>query len=265
MISSTICKFTPLDLSRDFTISCFVFECSEEIMKANTTLTHSRMILIEQGEGTFLFDNIPYSFSAGTLIFGFKDESFSLLKGEGVRYLYIDFHGERGNALCQRFEITPSNRTRQNFNALVPFCMDCLIRTDQENIDIASESVLLYVFSRLSAEHLPQNDTIQRVIEYTKEHFQDADLSIATIAVKIGYNPKYLSHFFKKKMNVGYSEYLRSFRLQYALSLFKLGLSSIKNVALLSGFSDPLYFSSIFKKEIGISPKEFIQAQSNHP
>ena len=58
-------------------------------------------------------------------------------------------------------------------------------------------------------------------------------------------------------MHISYSEYLRSFRLKHAISLFELGLSSVKNVAILSGFSDPLYFSTIFKKYIGISPKDF--------
>ena len=60
-------------------------------------------------------------------------------------------------------------------------------------------------------------------------------------------------------MGVSYSEYLRSLRFRYAISLFELGISSVKNVALLSGFSDPLYFSNAFKKEIGLSPKEFIR------
>ena len=95
----------------------------------------------------------------------------------------------------------------------------------------------------------------------SEEHIRDPYLSLAQIATEIGYNPKYLSHYFKKKMNVTYSEYLRSFRFKYAISLFELGISSVKNVALLSGFSDPLYFSSTFKKAIGISPKEFILKQ----
>lgn len=133
--------------------------------------------------------------------------------------------------------------------------------TQQENIDIVAESVLLYVFSRLSANRSAQDAAIQKIIDMTEEHFRDPDLSLAQIATEIGYNPKYLSHYFKKKMNVTYSEYLRSFRFKYAISLFELGISSVKNVALLSGFSDPLYFSSTFKKAIGISPKEFILKQ----
>jgi two-component system response regulator YesN len=135
------------------------------------------------------------------------------------------------------------------------------LSTQQENIDIVAESVLLYVFSRLSANRSAQDATIQKIIDMTEEHFRDPDLSLAQIAKEIGYNPKYLSHYFKKKMNVTYSEYLRSFRFKYAISLYELGISSVKNVALLSGFSDPLYFSSTFKKAIGISPKEFILKQ----
>ncbi|MBQ9769648.1 MAG: helix-turn-helix transcriptional regulator, partial [Clostridia bacterium] len=57
--------------------------------------------------------------------------------------------------------------------------------------------------------------------------------------------------------NTGYSEYLRTIRIKYAVSLFNHGIDSVKNVALLSGFSDPLYFSTIFRKEIGVTPTEY--------
>ena len=261
MKSNNICKFSTYNPSNDLSIACFVFETDMEIMQTRKTLTHDRMILVEQGEGTFLFDGIPYTVSAGTLIFGFEGESFSLLNGDGIRYLYIKFRGARTKTLYRRFGISPHSRKKEGCNAFIPFCKDCLLSTQQENIDIVAESILLYVFSRLSANQSAQDATIQKIIDMTEEHFRDPDLSLAQIAKEIGYNPKYLSHYFKKKMNVTYSEYLRSFRFKYAISLFELGISSVKNVALLSGFSDPLYFSSTFKKAIGISPKEFILKQ----
>ena len=58
---------------------------------------------------------------------------------------------------------------------------------------------------------------------------------------------------------MGYTEYLHMFRIKYAISLFENGLDSIKNVAFLSGYSDPLYFSTVFKNKIGISPKNYIK------
>jgi YesN/AraC family two-component response regulator len=103
---------------------------------------------------------------------------------------------------------------------------------------------------------------MHKIVEYTQQNFQDSELSLAIIAEKIGYNPKYLSHFFKSNMNISYSEYLRSIRFKYAISLFESGISSVKNVALLSGFSDPLYFSNTFKKVTGISPKAFIEKRA---
>ena len=142
--------------------------------------------------------------------------------------------------------------------------MDCLLSTPQENIDIVSESVLLHAFSRLSATFSNQNPTIQKIIQITEENLGNPELSLSQIAKEIGYNPKYLSHFFKENMNVTYGEYLRSLRFKYAISLFELGISSVKNVALLSGFSDPLYFSTAFKKSLGVSPKEFIALASSN-
>ena len=88
---------------------------------------------------------------------------------------------------------------------------------------------------------------------------KDLNLQLASaIAEELAYNAKYLSHAFKEKMQMTYSEYLRSLRIKYAISLFDHGIDSIKNVALLSGFIDPLYFSNVFKKSVGTSPKTYI-------
>ena len=58
---------------------------------------------------------------------------------------------------------------------------------------------------------------------------------------------------------MGYADYLKTVRMKYAISLFENGLDSIKNVALLSGFTDPLYFSTVFKNKIGVPPKMYIK------
>ncbi|MBQ7090968.1 MAG: helix-turn-helix transcriptional regulator, partial [Clostridia bacterium] len=98
---------------------------------------------------------------------------------------------------------------------------------------------------------------INRVIAFSEKRFTDPALSLATLAEELGYNAKYLSHLFKERMGLGYAEYLRSLRVKFAVSLFDHGIDSVKNVAALSGFSDPLYFSTVFKKTVGVSPKEY--------
>ncbi len=259
MKDTNICKIPITNTSEDFSIKAFVLESNIDVMRARKRLKYNRMLLITDGRGDIKLGDKTFPVCCGTLIFGFEGETFSLIRGEDIQYIYIDFSGSRGSSLCYRFGISASSRKLDSFESLIPFLRDSLVRTPPENIDIAGEGVLLYVLSRLSRDTSSQSDIIKRILEYTDESFRDPDLSISQISDEIGYNSKYLSHLFKKKMNMNFSEYLRSLRLKYAISLFELGLSSIKNVALLSGFRDPLYFSTTFKRAIGASPKEFIK------
>ena len=59
-------------------------------------------------------------------------------------------------------------------------------------------------------------------------------------------------------MGVGYTQYLRELRLRHAVFLIEQGLVSVKNIALLCGFSDALYFSRLFTQSEGMSPKAYI-------
>ena len=263
MKSKNICKFPPSNFLNEFNISLFVLETDKATMMETVVLQSCRMILVEQGEGIFSIDGVSYPISAGTLIFGFENESFRLTDGTDVQYFYIDFSGQRGHNLCARFGIYPATRMIKKQNGLIPFCRDCLLSTPQEHIDLAAESVLLYVFSRLTNANAAQNSLLQSIIDLTNDSLSNPDLSISLVAKELGYNAKYLSHFFKEKMNVCYSEYLSSIRFKYAISLFEHGLNSIKNVAFLCGYSDPLYFSKSFKKAIGVSPKEYISRFSD--
>ena len=78
---ANVCKFPPSGITNELSVFCFVLETDQNIMKRKQTLKHHRMILVEQGEGEFLFHDTPHAFSAGTLIFGFEGESFSLSTG----------------------------------------------------------------------------------------------------------------------------------------------------------------------------------------
>ena len=91
--------------------------------------------------------------------------------------------------------------------------------------------------------------------------FSDSSLSLSTIAARVGYNDKYISALFKKQKGITYTQYLRSLRIKHSIFLMEQGIVSVKNVAILSGFGDALYFSKVFKEVEGISPKDFIKKQ----
>ena len=257
MRSKNICKFIEYAGSHTLSVSCFVLESDLKTMHTEHKLEQHHAILAVSGEGVFHFDGEAVPFSTGSLVFGFRGESFYVRCPKECEYIYIRFDGTRADELLRRFCIRPGLRSFPGCDGLIPLWRESLTRASPQTIDLASESILLYTFSRLSSDDPEKPGLISRMVEITENRFTDPSLSMASIAETLGYNVKYLSHAFKEKSGVGYSEYLRSMRIKYAVSLFDHGIESVKNVAALSGFNDPLYFSTVFKKIVGMTPKEY--------
>ena len=264
MKSNNICKFPiPAFDKNVLSISCFVREADANIMKVPVKLTSNRVILCIEGSGSVFVDGVVFSLSKGTLIFCFSGETVVFEDRKDLVYMYIDFFGERAEALLRQFGILPLARTFDAFDGLIPLWSESLFRASDRTVELVAESILLYTFSRLYDEAGSENSLVGQIVHLTEKNFKNSELGISSIAKELSYNPKYLSHLFKSRTRVSYSEYLRSVRLKYATTLFDHGLDSVKNVALLSGFSDPLYFSNVFKKGVGISPREYIENVRN--
>ena len=134
---------------------------------------------------------------------------------------------------------------------------ESLLRASKDTVDLAAESMLLFSFSRLRAVGRSQDPLIGRILTRIDERFADTGLTLAALAQELGYSPKYISSVIKQRTGAGFSEYLQKRRISYAVTLFDHGLDSVKNVAFLSGYADPLYFSTVFKKHTGLSPREY--------
>ena len=254
---NNICKFVPSGTSERLSVSCFIYESDAETMKKTVKLADNMAILATCGSGIFKFNGSEIPFSSGPLAFGFEGESFTVVSERACEYMYIRFSGLRADELFHRFGIRGGNRNFPGFDGLIPLWNESLSRATEDTVDLAAESMLLYTFSRLRAKKNTKDGVVAKIVELSERSFTDSSLSIASLADDLGYNSKYLSHVFREGMGVRYSEYLRSLRIKYAVSLIEHGIDSVKNVAVLSGFSDPLYFSTVFKESVGVSPKEY--------
>ena len=181
-----------------------------------------------------------------------------------LQYMYIRFNGDRADELFTRFGISKFNCVFEGFEHLKPLWKQSLLRAGKENIDLFGESMLLYAFSSLQDTISPNNNIINQMLKVTEEEFSNPAFTLNSLSVRLGYNPNYISHLFKKKVGVSFSEYLTNIRLKHSLFLMNQGVTSIKNLALLSGYSDPLYFSKTFKKYIGTSPRDFLSSTTEN-
>ena len=251
-----ICKFNP-NRSSDLICQNFIYETqnrqSGQVKAAKYCLT-----LVTRGKGTLISDGQEYPLSPGTVFFLFKDETVQIREVGELEYSYIDFYGRRADEYIYRLGIYSRNRIFYGHEALIPFWREALSVTESRNVDLISEAVLLYTLARFTPEKKETEDVVSKIIALTNDRFSEPSLSISTIAAELGYDAKYLSSLFKKKKNLPYTQYLRDLRIKHAIFLMEEGVVSVKNVALLSGFGDALYFSKIFTKAEGISPKAYI-------
>ncbi len=92
-----------------------------------------------------------------------------------------------------------------------------------------------------------------------------ADLSLKTEAALHNVNPSYLSTLFKKETGYTLTEYVNRKRIDHAILLLNSTDMQIQNVATYCGIPDVNYFTKMFKKTIGKTPKEYRQMIAGGP
>lgn len=97
---------------------------------------------------------------------------------------------------------------------------------------------------------------VERAKAYINENFQK-DISLDEVSREVDISPYYFSKLFKQEAGKNFIEYLTEIRLRKARELLGDSRYSIKEICVMSGYSDPNYFSRIFKKYEGVTPSEF--------
>ena len=95
---------------------------------------------------------------------------------------------------------------------------------------------------------------VNSVVEYVKEHYQDASLNISTIAEGIGKNPKYISRVFKEETQEGILDYVNRLRIRKAQVLIRSGQFTLEQVSEMVGYVSVRTFRRAFQKETGTTP-----------
>lgn len=83
------------------------------------------------------------------------------------------------------------------------------------------------------------------------------DLSLKRFADELFLNTSYLSTLFKKEVGMTLTDYVNKNRITYAKKLLKSTTLSIQDIAANSGIPDVHYFTRLFRREMGMSPREW--------
>lgn len=98
---------------------------------------------------------------------------------------------------------------------------------------------------------------IEEALSYISQHYGEESISVRVIAESLGISEGHLSHLFKKETDYTVMAYITRCRIQAAMKLLSNCRYKVYEVAELVGYRDITYFSSTFKKLVGVSPSEY--------
>lgn len=129
---------------------------------------------------------------------------------------------------------------------------------DETNFEERLKSLLEFALefrdSKITGRY---GDIILKAKKYIEEHYTDQNITLTTVAEEVCLSPNHFSTIFSQECKTTFIEYLTDVRIENAKRLLEKTDMKGYDIAYECGFSDPHYFSYIFKKNTGLSPREY--------
>lgn len=222
--------------------------------------------LILSGRLDYFFAGELRTLSAGSiaLMHRNRDSGFEFNGKDEYRKLVVLLSGSALETICRSlgleeihsFSIPDMIPSIQYFQEIMQ-----LLKEQEPGTEIQlSEKVysfLLYLASvRNAGKEELYPDSLRRSLAFLERNF-DKPLRMNDIAAAGGVSVSSIVRMFHRCLGTTPWNFLQKLRLECAKELLLNSDLRIKEIALRSGFNDPLYFSSFFHKESGFSPREY--------
>jgi len=142
--------------------------------------------------------------------------------------------------LSSRYDLVAASNRRDSFR-------DTAIELLQQAAGMKRENL-----SAMKHSHV-----ISRAEKYVTENYCDPNISLISTARQVGLSAAHFSTVFSQAMGRSFISYLTSMRIERAKELLRTTNLKLASIAMEIGYNEPNYFSHVFRKTEGITPKEY--------
>ena len=103
----------------------------------------------------------------------------------------------------------------------------------------------------------PDEEMMQQLMAFIEQRISDEELRIDDMAQAVNMGRTVFYEKIRSLVGMSPQDFLRRLRMQRACQLISRSTMNVSEVAFAVGFTDPKYFSRCFKKETGMSPREY--------
>ncbi|MDD5349333.1 MAG: AraC family transcriptional regulator [Chthoniobacteraceae bacterium] len=200
------------------------------------------------GDVFVLFPGIPHDYFA--------------LPGTGWTERWVCLNGELANQWCMHdvlcvdwpvLHVGVHDEIVEGFDRLLEIARSCPPFANQIQAGVTMETLALILkFYQNRTKHSKQTaPVIESALSYLGKHWA-REVDFEALAAKLGVGHRHFRRLFQEATGLAPHQYLLNLRLNHAKRL--LATLPVAEVAAQVGFSDPLYFSRLFKRKVGVAP-----------
>ena len=219
--------------------------------------------LILSGNGSYIIDGIERKIEKNMLFF-MTPVNFHRVITEGSQVITLMFMGEvcDKNMLFRLSSVfnTDSVSLSDEDAAYLAAVMHELNLASSENDDEYSFHLLNSILGKLCRLTNNHNhgclSKVQTAMLFIQNNFRN-DIGLSDIAAAAGVTDSYMSSIFLKECGMNFKDYLCGIRYDYAKKMLEFSDMTVTDICFESGFNDYANFERGFKKNFGISPREY--------
>ncbi|MFK7692652.1 AraC family ligand binding domain-containing protein [Paenibacillus sp. HJGM_3] len=221
---------------------------------------------IHSGHGTYSAKGSSVSVVPGGLFLVVPDtvHSYWADPDEPWHYTWFGFVGTMAARLCKQagFTGSPPVRNPDPSVPVDPLFSEVLSLREEPAKELLLTGLLYRILGTLTVpDDIPplQPDVglhVRRAVSFINARYADP-IALADIAAHVGLDPKYVCRLFQQRLSMSPYRYLTDVRMRKACRLLRSQLPGIAEIARSVGYADPLLFSRMFKRTIGLSPSAY--------
>lgn len=220
------------------------------------TLLYYDLTIVFKGQVDYICDNVQYTLNSGDLIFC----PVGTVQTRPERALPADYVSF--NFIAEdKFELVKTeylkNAVTNEIKTLIAL-YDESYGNKSDNTDEKCTLLLKYLILQILdiQKSQSENPLVNKIKKYLHENI-DRKITLKDLHEQFFFSPVYCDSVFKKETGFSIIYYLINERVEEAKRLIFEGAYSLLQISEKTGFSDYNYFSRMFKKRTGYSPKKY--------
>lgn len=229
-----------------------------------------QLLYVASGKAHFYFNGKEQEVIAGHMVLfqPWQEQHYEYFAKDKPEVYWVHFTGGDVKSILRRHEIPLDNPVFYSgssstyaylFKEMINELQTCCVGY-QELLEMYLRQIFLLI-KRNRMERKPTvSSYIQEEMEYARRYFNEhynEPINIEEYAQSRGMSVSWFLRNFKQITTMSPMQYILSIRMNNAVTLLETTDYNVTEISAIIGYDNPLYFSRIFRKQVGMAPSDF--------